>query len=177
MIIAYLKRNNIFFIILILILSSISLIQTIFKALDNSCDLMWHPSILFWGHVNHYQYTLDGGKLFSDCQYGQYGHLLFIILYPITLLEWEEAKMAWVIVNIFFTFAIPYFISRSYNLSFLKTAIVIIIFLTCHPLKLTIFLGQNSLLILFFLMLPYLSIKKKISKLISFISRYFLLKI
>ena len=30
--------------------------QTIFKGLDNSCDLMWQPTKLFWSGINHYEY-------------------------------------------------------------------------------------------------------------------------
>jgi hypothetical protein len=171
----FFKKYN-FFLICILILAFLSYLQTIFKALDNSCDLMWHPSTLFWGHVNHYQYTLDGGILFNDCQYGQYGHLLFIILYPLTLLEWESAKIAWVGVNVFLTFIIPLYICKSNNVSFLKTAIILIIFATSHPTRSTIFLGQNSLMILFFIMLPYLSINKKYPNLSFFLAGFSYLK-
>ena len=97
------KRNKIIFIFLSIVVVSF-FIQTISKGLSNSCDLMWQPSKLFWDGINHYEYQMRTGDVFLGCQHGRYGHFLFIFLYPITILEWEQAKIIWIIFNIFFSF-------------------------------------------------------------------------
>ena len=97
------------------------------------------------------------GDVFLGCQHGRYGHFLFIILYPITLVEWTHAKVMWIILNIIFAFLIPFILCRSNKLSTFSTYLIIGIFLTCHPTRMTFNLGQNSLMILFFLMLPFLA--------------------
>ncbi len=154
------NRNKILFIIIsILVLSFF--IQTISKGLSNSCDLMWQPSKIFWEGINHYEYQMRTGDVFLGCQHGRYGHFLFFILYPLTLVEWEQAKIIWIIVNIFFAFSIPILLCRLNNISTISTYLILGIFLTCHPTRMTLNLGQNSLMILFFLMLPFLNVSFK----------------
>ncbi len=131
--------------------------QTITKGLTNSCDLMWQPSKIFWDGVNHYEYQMRTGDIFLGCQSGRYGHFLFIFLYPITLVEWEQAKIIWIIINVLFAILIPIMICRFYNLSTISTYLILGIFLTCHPTRMALNFGQNSLMILFFLMLPFLT--------------------
>jgi len=133
-------------------------IQTISKGLSNSCDLMWQPSKLFWDGINHYEYQMRTGDVFLGCQHGRYGHFLFIFLYPITLVEWDQAKIIWIALNVFFAFLIPIILCRFNNISTILTYLIIGIFLTCHPTRMTINLGQNSLMILFFLILPFLKV-------------------
>ena len=133
-------------------------IQTISKGLANSCDLMWQPSKIFWDGVNHYEYQMRTGDVFLGCQTGRYGHFLFIFLYPITLFEWEQAKIIWIIANVFFVITIPIILCKFNQISTLSTYLIIGIFLTCHPTRMTFNLGQNSLMMLFFLMLPFLKV-------------------
>ncbi len=154
------NKNKIIFIILSILIAGF-FIQTISKGLDNSCDLMWQPSKIFWEGINHYEYQMRTGDIFLGCQAGRYGHFLFILLYPITLFEWEQAKIIWIIFNVFFAFSIPLIICKFNRVSTISTYLIIGIFLTCHPTRMTINLGQNSLMILFFLMLPFLTIADK----------------
>jgi hypothetical protein len=118
-------------------------------------DFQWHPSKLFWEGINHYKYFLDGGKMFMS-QGGQYGHALQIIFYPFSLLEWQAAKILWVIINVLLTFLIPFLICRSFKITTQKTFFIILIFITCYPTRMTINYGQQSLFILFFLTLPFI---------------------
>ena len=155
------KRNKIIFISLSIIVLGF-FIQTISKGLNNSCDLMWQPSKIFWDGVNHYEYQMRTGDIFLGCQAGRYGHFLFILLYPITLVEWEQAKILWILVNIFFAFSIPIILCRFNNISTLNTYLILGIFLTCHPTRMTFNLGQNSLMVLFFLMLPFLKVSSNL---------------
>ncbi len=150
------KRNKIIFISLSIIVLGF-FIQTISKGLNNSCDLMWQPSKIFWDGVNHYEYQMRTGDIFLGCQAGRYGHFLFILLYPITLVEWEQAKIIWIIINVCFAIFIPLIICRFNKVTPILTCLILGIFLTCHPTRMTLNLGQNSLMILFFLMLPFLT--------------------
>ena len=153
------KKKIIYIILTIVVVSFFT--QTITKGLANSCDLMWQPSKLFWDGINHYEYQMKTGDVFLGCQHGRYGHFLFILLYPITLVEWEQAKIIWIVVNIFFVFSIPILLCRFNQISTLSTYLIIGIFLTCHPTRMTFNLGQNSLMILFFLMLPFLALSNR----------------
>ena len=154
------NRNKIIFISLTIIVISF-FTQTIFKGLSNSCDLMWQPSKIFWDGVNHYEYQMRTGDIFLGCQTGRYGHFLFILLYPITIFEWEQAKLVWIIINVLFAISIPLIICKFYKISTLSTCLILGIFLTCHPTRMSLNLGQNSLMILFFLMLPFLEVSNR----------------
>jgi len=154
------NRNKLIFSFLTIVVVGF-FIQTISKGLANSCDLMWQPSKIFWEGINHYEYQMRTGDVFLGCQTGRYGHFLFIFLYPITLFEWEQAKIIWIIVNVFFVLSIPIILCKFNQISTLSTYLIIGIFLTCHPTRMTFNLGQNSLMILFFLMLPFLTVSSK----------------
>lgn len=153
----FINNKNILFIIFITI-SLVSLSDTIEKGIKNGCDFQWYPSKLFWEGINHYRYIIDNGKVFM-CQGGEYGHLLQIIFYPFALMEWNTAKLSWLIINVFLTFLIPYLICKSFKVKTEKVLILILIFITCYPTRMTINYGQQSLFVLFFLILPFLNTK------------------
>jgi hypothetical protein len=92
-------------------------------------------------------------------QGGQYGHALQIILYPFTLVEWHTAKTIWVVINVLLSFLIPFLICRSFKIHTNKILLIILIFITCYPTRMTINYGQQSLFVLFFLILPFLKSK------------------
>lgn len=163
-----LKKKYLFIFLSILVISFFT--QTFFKGLDNSCDLMWQPSKIFWDKINHYNYQYETKDIFLGCQKGQYGHFLFIFLYPLTLFEWEQAKLIWIIINIMFAISIPLIICRVCNLSIILTLVILGIFLTSHPTRMTINYGQNSMMIFFFMMLPYLLSESKKQNFYSIIS-------
>jgi hypothetical protein len=101
---------------------------------------------------------MDGGKVFM-CQGGEYGHLLQIVFYPFALMQWDTAKLLWLIINVFLTFLIPYIICKSFKVQTEKFLLIILIFITCYPTRMTINYGQQSLFVLFFLILPFLNSK------------------
>jgi len=151
------NKKKILFIFFITI-SLVSLLNTIEKGIKNSCDFQWYPSKLFWEGINHYRYIMDGGKVFM-CQGGEYGHLLQIVFYPFALMQWDTAKLLWLIINVFLTFLIPYIICKSFKVQTEKFLLIILIFITCYPTRMTINYGQQSLFVLFFLILPFLNSK------------------
>ena len=160
------KKNILVFLILI---SVISFLDTIRKGFLNGCDFQWQPAVLFWEGINHYQKFISNGKSDFLCQGGEYAHLFNVILYPYTLVKWEIARGLWVFTNICFSLAIPIIICKNFNLSKYKTIILLLIFLTCYPTRMTINYGQQSLFVLFFLILPFVY-KSNLSFLLSGLS-------
>ena len=70
-------------------------------ALHSSMDYQWSPARVLWGGVNPYQYYL--APLHPDIiltQAPNYGHLLYLLLWPYAQLSWMGAKVAWATTNI-----------------------------------------------------------------------------
>ena len=152
----FIIKNKKYLLYFLIFITLISFFDTIRKGLLNGCDFQWQPAVLFWEGINHYQKFINNGKSDFLCQGGEYGHLFQVILYPYTLFEWEIARLFWVITNIFFAFLIPLFICKYFKLSKYKSILLLLIFLTCYPTRMTINYGQQSLFVLFFLILPFL---------------------
>lgn len=137
------------------ILSLTSLLQSSLKALENSCDLQWHPAKLLSQGINHYQYFIEGGEVFK-CQLGEYAHGLQVVLLPLAYLEWDVAKTIWLFINLILVFTIPTLLCKKFNVSNELTLLILCIFLTCSPTRSAIYLGQQSLFTMFFFILPFL---------------------
>ena len=150
----YREKNKV--LIFLIIISTISFFDTISKGLINGCDFQWHPAKLFWEGINHYEKFLNQGNFDFLCQGGQYAHGLHVILFPYTLFEWEIARSMWVITNVIFALTIPFILCKKFNIPKYKSIIILLIFLTSYPTRMTINYGQQSLLVLFFLILPFI---------------------
>jgi hypothetical protein len=160
MILKFKKKNKKIFLYFLVIISIFSFINTISKGLINGCDFQWQPAVLFWEGINHYQKFIINGKGDFLCQNGEYAHLLHVLYYPFILFKWETARMLWLGVNIIFIFLIPIFICKSFKLSKYKTILLLLIFITCYPSRMTLNYGQQSLFVMFFMMLPFISFNK-----------------
>ena len=162
------KHKNLL-IYLLIIVSIFSFINTVSKGLINGCDFQWQPSVLLWEGINHYQKFIINGKGDFLCQNGEYAHLLHVLFYPFTLFKWETARLLWLSVNIIFIFLIPILICKSLKLSKYKTIFLLLIFITCYPSRMTLNYGQQSLFVMFFMMLPFI-FSNKLSNLFSGLS-------
>jgi hypothetical protein len=160
MILKFIKKNHKILLYFLVIVSIFSFIDTVSKGLVNGCDFQWQPAVLFWEGVNHYQKFIINGKGDFLCQNGEYAHLLHVLYYPFILFKWETARMLWLGVNIIFIFLIPIFICKSFKLSKYKTILLLLIFITCYPSRMTLNYGQQSLFVMFFMMLPFISFNK-----------------
>jgi len=160
MILKFIKKNSKIFLYFLVIVSIFSFINTVSKGLVNGCDFHWQPAVLFWEGINHYQKFIINGKGDFLCQYGEYAHLLNVLYYPFTLFKWETARMLWLGVNIIFIFLIPILICKSFKLSKYKTILLLLIFITCYPSRMILNYGQQSLFIMFFMMLPFIFFNK-----------------
>ena len=160
MILKFIKKNQKIFLYFLAIISIFSFINTFSKGLVNGCDFQWQPAVLFWEGVNHYQKFIINGKGDFLCQNGEYAHLLHVLYYPFILFKWETARMLWLGVNIIFIFLIPILICKSFKLSKYKTILLLLIFITCYPSRMTLNYGQQSLFVMFFMMLPFIFYNK-----------------
>ena len=153
----FFKKNKNKILYVLITVSVFSFVNTFSKGLLNGCDFQWQPSVLLWEGVNHYKkFMSQGGRGDFLCQNGEYAHLLHVLFYPFTLFKWETARMVWLLVNVFFAFSIPILISKSLNLSKYKSILLLLIFITCYPTRMTLNYGQQSLLVLFFMLLPFI---------------------
>ena len=62
----------------------------------------------------------------------------------------------WLVTNILFAFLIPIIACRYLKLSKYKSILLILIFITCYPTRMTLNYGQQSLFVMFFMMLPFI---------------------
>ncbi len=151
-------------IILILgLISSISTTKAFLDAQNLSFDFHFSPTKLVAEGINHYQYILDGkhdhgpdDKLMYD-QNGNYAQGLFIILIPFTWLGWEDAKLVWSIINIALALIISLVLCKKFKLDNFKTFLVLSIFLSSTIFRIHIGYGQHTLILLIFLILPFLN--------------------
>ena len=160
MIIKFIKKKQKIFLYFLIIISIFSFINTLSKGLVNGCDFQWQPAVLFWEGINHYQKFIIKGKGDFLCQNGEYAHLLHVLYYPFTLFKWETARMLWLGINIIFIFLIPILICNSFKLSKYKTILLLLIFITCYPSRMALSYGQQSLFVMFFMMLPFIFFNK-----------------
>ena len=157
----FFKNHKNVILFLLITATVFSFANTLNKGLINGCDFQWQPSVLLWEGINHYQKFIDqGGRGDFLCQNGEYAHVLHVIFYPFTFFKWETARMIWLLVNVFFVFCIPILICRSLKLSKYKSILLLLIFITCYPTRMTLNYGQQSLLVLFFMILPFIFNKK-----------------
>ena len=145
-----------YFLYFLIFVSIFSFLNTIYKGMLNGCDFQWQPAVLLWEGINHYEKFIINGKGDFLCQNGEYAHLLHVLYYPFTLFEWETARLLWLGVNIIFIFLIPLLVCKSLKLSKYKTMILLLIFITCYPSRMTLNYGQQSLFVLFFMILPFI---------------------
>ena len=160
MIIKFIKKKQKIFLYFLIIISIFSFINTLSKGLVNGCDFQWQPAVLFWEGINHYQKFIIKGKGDFLCQNGEYAHLLHVLYYPFTLFKWETARMLWLGINIIFIFLIPILICNSFKLSKYKTILLLLIFITCYPSRMALSYGQQSLFVMFFMILPFIFFNK-----------------
>ena len=149
-------------IFIFLITSLISIIKSFNDAQILSFDFHYSPAKLVAEGTNIYQYILEGkhdygpdDKLMHD-QNGNYAQGLFIILFPFTFLDWDNAKLLWSLINIIIAIMIPLILSKKFKLDNLQTLIVCCIFFSSTIFRIHIGYGQQTLILFVFLILPFL---------------------
>lgn len=156
-----LNSKKIFLIIFFSIVSLISIYKGFSDAQKISFDFHYTPTQLVSQGINHYQYILDNkhdGSLDDKIKYAQNGNYaqgLFILLLPFTLLDWDNAKFLWSVINILIAITIPIILSKKFHLNNFQTFIVSSLFLSSTIFRIHIGYGQQTLLMFIFFILPF----------------------
>lgn len=148
------KSFILFFKFLLIILALSSIIKGIINAILIGHDFDYRGTILMWEGINHYQYMMEGNDI-SEIQNGYYGQGFFVLLYPLTLIPLDYAKLVWTLINVLLSFFLPIFLSKKLNLDNEKTFYLLVLFLASTPCRVVIGNGQFSLIIMSFLFLPF----------------------
>ena len=136
-------------------------------------DFQWQPAKCVFEGVNHYaSFLTDNQKCprFMS-QNGQYAQGLYVMFFPLTLLEWDAAKITWSLLNLILIIFTLYLLCRKFELPKAETVIIIFFVLYSKVMGSNLYMGQQSILILFFLILPFVS-NSKLSIILSGISYF-----
>jgi len=143
--------KKIFFILtvsLLILLSGISVYYSIYNALKEGGSpdlyLIYRSTLLFLNEINPYV-----GNRNIEFTAPPYSHGVFLIYSPIALLDYEFAKILWVLLNIFTTIAVLVIFSRFSKLTYAESILISLIFFCSLSFRICIGNGQNSILILF----------------------------
>jgi hypothetical protein len=149
------KKFIILFFILLTICSLISIAHALRIAntstLGGGIDFQFSPSVLFVDKINPYEYFLEGNKenIIMYAQWPSYAHLTYILFSPFTFLDWDNARLFWSIINLFFSFFCVIILSKQKKISSSQTLLVCLIFLCSTPFRNCIGTGNQTFLILF----------------------------
>lgn len=171
----FFEKYKIILLFFLTLLSVISLGRAFYQAQLISFDFHFSPTKLVADGINHYEYILDGNhddgpddKIMYD-QNGVYAQGLFVILIPFTYIGWDNAKLVWSILNIILAILIPLLLCKKFDLSKFQTMLIVNLFLISTVFRIHIGYGQQTLLTLFFLILPFIN-NSKLSVIFSGIS-------
>ena len=171
----FFEKYKIILLFFLILLSVISLGRAFYQAQLISFDFHFSPTKLVADGINHYEYILDGNhddgpddKIMYD-QNGVYAQGLFVILIPFTYIGWDNAKLVWSILNIILAILIPLLLCKKFDLSKFQTLLIVNLFLISTVFRIHIGYGQQTLLTLFFLILPFIN-NSKLSVIFSGIS-------
>jgi hypothetical protein len=152
-VIKIIKRSEAQFVFFTLLLvgALISTAWGVRNAILYSQDFQWSPAVLFWKGINPYSTWLEGnvdGAIILS-QAPNYHQLLYIIFWPLTLLDFEQAKIVWATINISFALGSLLLLKKICSLSKFQFFVIASIFLMSTPFRNTVGNGQQSLLVLF----------------------------
>ncbi len=132
------------------ILALISVGQGVGNALKYSRDFQWSPIVVLWDGINPYSEVLSGNfsiRMILDQSPG-YLHAMYVFLAPFALLDWEPAKVVWLIFNLVAGLFICYFLGAQYQLCAQMRFVITFIFLCSTPFRNCLGNGQISILML-----------------------------
>lgn len=150
-----------------------SYLPTISETLSQSgsADFLWQSAKCTYDGINFYSSYLsqDGKCPFFLNDGAGYAQGFYIMLYPFTFFSWDEAKLIWLIVNIFLIISTLILLCNKFQLGYEETWLIIFIVMYSIITRVNLIMGQHTIFTLFFLSLPFVY-SSKISALISGIS-------
>tara|TARA_B110000037_G_scaffold221435_1_gene292440 strand:- start:928 stop:2109 length:1182 start_codon:yes stop_codon:yes gene_type:complete len=151
-----------------------SYVPTISESISSGgADLGLAPAKCLFNGINHYESFLssDGRCEVERSHLGEYLQGYYVMLYPLTFLDWDGARIAWVLLNISLIFLIPYFLCKKFEINKISTFFIIFFCYYCIITRVNLIMGQITLVMLFFLTLPFI-FKSKISYILSGITYF-----
>lgn len=146
-------RNKTIFIFIFLCSIIFIFYQSFLAAIDSSLDMQWYPTKLFWQGLNPYYEKLNNENTFM-AQSPNYGHMLYIILYPFSFMSWEFAKYTWAYMSmILFILTLTIFYKSKISIAFILFATVFLLF--GYTIKNVMGNGQMTIFIMFFTSLAW----------------------
>ncbi|PAF43458.1 glycosyltransferase family 87 protein [Helicobacter sp. 11S03491-1] len=150
------KYQLIFMMIFIFIFIRISY-KTLKEAINSSVDMQWYPSVQYWGRgisnaINPYIAYLNHDTFMS--QGPNYMPMLYVLMYPFALMDFEGAKIAYGFLNILcFLGTLWLFFRSKISLAFL--VLMSLFVLVGYTFENVMGNGQFALILGFFVVLAY----------------------
>jgi hypothetical protein len=172
------SKKNFFFEIFIVIVFSIIIVSfksTFVEALSDNgqADFQLYPAKCALQGINHYNSYInrDGECSFFMAQYGEYAQGFYILVLPLTFLEWDKAKTIWFALNIILTFFLIFFLCKKFKINKIYTFLIIFLVFSSIVTKASLIMGQQAIFTLFFLALPFI-FNSRLSHFLSGISYF-----
>jgi len=145
----------------------ISLIKGCYNAIESSQDFQWSGAKVLFQKENPYAFFLDEetrDEYFILAQAPNYSIWGYPIIFPYSVLEWEQAKIAWLTTNIllsFFVVVLIFRLGRSDSDSYYFLVTILLLF-SSTSYRTAISNGQHGILVLFFFLLSLCFLRNKI---------------
>ena len=149
-------------------------LSTISEAISTGgADLGLIPAKCLFNGINHYESFLnnDNQCKLERSHLGEYLQGYYIMLYPLTFFDWTGARIIWVLLNMLLIFLIPYFLCKKFDVNKISTFFIIFFCYYCIVARVNLIMGQITIVMLFFLILPFIY-KSKISYILSGITYF-----
>ena len=163
------------FLLILLVVLTHSYLPTVSEVLSGSgsADFQWQPSKCVFEGINHYQsyLTRDGNCKFFMSQLGEYAQGFYVLIYPFTVLEWNDAKFLWFLFNVTLIISTSFLMCKKFELGKIETYLIIFFILYSIIARVNFIMGQQTIFTLFFLTLPFIY-KSKLSIILSGISYF-----
>jgi len=165
-----------FFLFFLIVLTILNISRGVILSQKNSSDFQWSPSKLFFSGENHYEYIIKNKEDFKKegkiilTQNGEYAHGLYVLFYPLQKLNFKDAKIYWLLLNFIFVSLILFILIKQ-NTKNEDNLIFILLCLSSIPFSSHLKLGQQTLFVMLFLILPFFY-KSKFFSVISGISYF-----
>jgi len=163
------------FLLILMVVLTHSYLPTVSEILsiNGSADFQWQPAKCAFEGINHYQsyLTRDGNCKIFMSQLGEYAQGFYVLIYPFTVLEWNDAKFLWFLFNLTLIISTSFLLCKKFELGKIESYLIIFFILYSIIARVNFIMGQQTIFTLFFLTLPFIY-KSKLSIILSGISYF-----
>ncbi|WP_143428570.1 hypothetical protein [Helicobacter sp. 13S00482-2] len=151
-------KYKLLFIIIFVFIASKSVYQSVVLSIHGSVDMQWYPATQYWGlgnfihSINPYLASLSGDTFMA--QDPNYAPMLYVLMYPFALMDFENAKIFFAIFSVICFFGTMFLFYKKINLAFLLLVSIFVLF--GYTFGNVIANGQVAIILGFFLALGYM---------------------